>query len=138
MDLEPTLEETVQESGVVQTDILDDEEPDPANRAFCECWRICREGIHKTTKDSFNNSTSCSCALCRLYRTMYCLLCMGPYLWRVDRGEVKTWLFEYEEQPSFYPIRTTFDRHVWEIYVLGIETGTIQFFRIEGMHHLPI
>jgi hypothetical protein len=142
VDLEPTLEEMDQESGVSESDSSteidsSDEEMGVENRAFCECMRLYGKEIGAFITSSFGGSISCACALCRLYCTMYCLAPIGSALWRMGRGEVKTRLLEFKKSPPDFMFYF-FSRHA-----LGIEgeqpgSDSIQFFQIEGMHHLPI
>jgi hypothetical protein len=146
MDLEPTLEEMNQKSGVIHPDILGDKRTDPANGAFCKSSKP-RCGL-QFIRCSFKDSISCGCVLCRLNCTMYRLTNIGRALWRMGRGEVKTRLLEFEKQAPFKHILYLFDSYGWKISNENISnwnmsngnTGEeyIGFFQIEGMPHLPI
>jgi hypothetical protein len=138
MDLEPTLEKTVQEYGVFLSDVLGEKGLGLANRAFCECWRLCRRSKKRYFNGSLDDSISCGCALCRLFCTMYCLARVGPGLWRMGRDEVKSWLLEFENKAPFDRILISFRDSEWKIYNGQTGTEYIQFFQIEGIHHLPI
>jgi hypothetical protein len=138
MDLEPTLEEVFQEYCLIPPDIFGDKRMYPKNRAFCKCWRAYRKDIDITNHGSFDDSTSCGCALCRLYCTICCLSGIGPALWRMDRGEVKTRLLEYDKEALFDRVHHSFMGHTWTIVNRREHYSPIQFFHIEGMHHLLI
>jgi hypothetical protein len=140
MDLESTLEETVQESEVSKSDSSSNWTTiGRSNRAFCKEFegRFRELGI-RSVDEALDSSISCGCALCRLYCTMNCLTRIGPALWRMDPGEVNTWLLEFEKKSHSGRIGCTIGRRVCTIY--NSETGrdAIRFFQIEGMRHLRI
>jgi hypothetical protein len=143
MDLEPTLEEMGQASGVSESDSSteidsSDEEMAVEDEASCECERSCCDKCRCHFKVSMDGSISCGCALCRLYCMMYCLARIGPALWHMDRGEVKTQLLELRKNAPFNSVYQYFWDYGWTIFNGQSPHDFIQFFQKEGMHHLPI
>jgi hypothetical protein len=138
MVFDPIWETMQGSSGVTHSDILGDNRTDPANDAFCERARYRRHFPMSGVGISMDDSISCGCELCRLYYTMYCLARIGPGLWRMDRGEVKARLLKFEKKGPSDCIMHTFGSSVWEMCNGKLGEENLQYFLIEGMHHLPI
>jgi hypothetical protein len=141
MDLEPNLKDVDQESGCSDSSWWDkidsdDEGIDPANRAFCKLRRSEYPKSYDYTL--FEISNSCGCALCRLYCTIDRLARIGPALWRMGRGEVKTRLLEIGKKAPRDHVHISFKKRGWKIKYGTLHVRSVQFFQIEGMLRPPI